>query len=314
MDFTDFQTGKDDIGRRLDKVIRIILPEAQLSNIYQSLRKGLIKINGKKSKPEYRICEGDVLSVADILLDGCQKRENPVADSDKIKNLIVFENPDLLILNKPAGINVHKAKKDEESLTELVEAYYKNTRSAESVSFKPGPLHRLDKMTSGLVCFSMSLQGAKWFSEQMQSHNIKKTYTATVEGTVTEQQTWKDYILKEDEGGDDFHTVKVIEGNSGKVTADAKDCITTIIPVEQFTKDGKAYTRCEFLIETGRQHQIRAQSAFHGHPLAGDTAYGAKAGGLGFDLCAKCIKFPTNDFGVPEQIGVPELVEGPNVL
>ena len=68
MDFTDFKTGKDDIGRRLDKVIKIFLPSIPLSNLYQSLRKNLIKINGKKQKPEYKIAADDILSIADVLL------------------------------------------------------------------------------------------------------------------------------------------------------------------------------------------------------------------------------------------------------
>ena len=308
MDFTDFNTGKDDEGRRLDKVIRIIIPQIALSNIYQSVRKGLIKVNGKKSKPEYKICSGDILSVADILLKGCGASGNSGAETSvnaapkpprtdfayKIENLIVYESPDLLVLNKPSGINVHKAKKDDISLDELVLDYYSRTHNKTSVSFKPGPLHRLDKMTSGLVCFSMSLQGAKWFSEQMHNHKIKKTYSATVEGTVTERQTWKDYILKEDEEGNDFHTVKVIPGQSPDVPAEAKECITTIIPVEQFTKNGNSYTKVHFLIETGRQHQIRAQSSFHKHPLAGDTAYSASLKDLPFDLCAFRLEFEDN--------------------
>ena len=305
MDFTDFHTGKDDQGRRLDKVIRIIVPQAQLSNIYQIIRKGLVKVNGKKSKPEYRIAEDDVISVADILLENGQKAENsenPQTDYEQIQKLIVFENENLLVLNKPQGINVQKAKKDEISLTELVEAYYKSSRSGQSLSFKPGPLHRLDKMTSGLVCFSMSLEGARWFSSQMQEHKIKKIYRATVEGKVDRQETWKDYILKEDESGDDFHTVKVLAEASSPLPPDAKDCITTIIPLESFTKSGQTYTKCEFQIETGRQHQIRAQSAFHSHPLANDLAYGAKPSTQQFDLSAIQILFPPNELKIPESI------------
>ena len=294
MVFTDFHTGKDDQGRRLDKVIRIFIPDLPLSNIYQVIRKGLVKVNGKKSRPEYRIQENDVICVAQVLLGQEPQAREVVDGACKIENLIVYESPDLLVLNKPAGINVHKAVKDEVSLTDMVQDYYTKTRSKDSLSFKPGPLHRLDKMTSGLVCFSMSLQGAKWFSELMQAHKITKTYSATVQGNVTKSQKWQDYILKEDESGNDFHTVKVINGASKDVPAEAKDCITTIIPLESFTKNGKLYTKVNFLIETGRQHQIRAQSAFHGYPLVGDTAYGASPGPLPFDLCAFKLVFADN--------------------
>ena len=291
MDFTDFNTGKDDIGRRLDKVIRIFIPDLPLSNIYKAMRKGLVKINGKKSKPEYKITEGDILSIADVLLNKEEKQSFLKTGLYKIEELIVYENENILILNKPSGINVHKAAKDEISLADLVSDYYDRTHKNQSISFKPGPLHRLDKMTCGLVCFSMSLEGAKWFNEQMQAHKIKKTYSATVEGTVTKNQKWSDYIIKEDETGNEFHTVKVIAGNTEQLPQDAKNCITTIIPVKSFEINGKPYTKVHFEIETGRQHQIRAQSAFHGYPLVSDTAYGAAKGPLPFDLCAFKLEF-----------------------
>ena len=305
MDFTDFPTGADDEGRRLDKVIRIFIPDLPLSNIYQSMRKGLIKVNDKKSKPEYRINAGDVIKIADVLLKNSTETEPmPVGASCKIKieDLIVFENPHILILNKPAGINVQKATKSDTSLVDFVKQYYEKTREKHSISFNPGALHRIDKQTSGLICFSMSLEGARWFTEQMKEHNIKKTYTATVEGTVTQSQTWKDYILKEDESGSDFHMVKVIDGNTSSVPPEAKESITKIIPIESFTKDGNTFTKCEFQIETGRQHQIRAQSAFHGHPLAGDLVYGAKVPNMKFDLFNKSLSFPANDLGIPKSV------------
>lgn len=311
MDFTDFTTGKDDIGRRLDKLVKIFVPHLPLSNIYQSIRKGLIKVNGKASKNDYRIKEGDLLSLASFLLEkGVQtseeKKSAPTSSSPyKIRNLIVFENEHILILNKPAGINVHKATKKEISLTELVEDYYKNTRKNQSLSFNPGPLHRLDKMTRGLVCFSMSLEAAKWFNQELQAHQIKKTYCASLQGLVQESQTWHDYIFKEEESGDDFHTVKVIPGNEKELPLQAKNCITRIIPLETFEKEGKTYTKAQFLIETGRQHQIRAQSAFHGYPLAGDTAYGAEKGPQPFDLTAIKLEFPPNPLGLPAQINLP---------
>ena len=302
MDFTDFNTGKDDIGRRLDKLIRIFIPDLPLSNIYQAMRKGLVKINGKKSKPEYRISQGDIISIADVLLKNEEKSSLPDSDLHKIEKLIIFENEHILILNKPAGINVQKAKKDEISLADLVTQYYENTRNKDSISFRPGPLHRIDKQTSGLICFSMSLEGARWFTQAMKEHKIKKIYSATVEGRVKESQTWKDYIFKESEEGQDFHTVKVISGNTKDVPDDAKECITTIIPLESFTKNGFEYTKCNFNIETGRQHQIRAQSAFHGHPLAGDTAYGAKTSEIKFDLCNIKMEFGENSLNIPKEI------------
>ena len=109
---------------------------------------------------------------------------------------------------------------------------------------------------------------------------------------------------KEEEKGDDFHTVKVFDGNETALPDAAKECITKIIPLESFTKDGFNYTKCDFQIETGRQHQIRAQSSFHGHPLAGDTVYGAESTTFKFDLCDKCLTFPANNLGIPQNITI----------
>ena len=307
MDFTDFRTGKDDCGRRLDKVIRIFIPDQSLSNIYQAMRKGLIKVNSKRCKPDYKIADGDLLSIADILI---KKEPAPLQKTQvqsgiyKIRDLIVFENAHILILNKPRGINVHKAFKDDMALADLVQDYYLATRQNQSLSFKPGPLHRLDKMTGGLICFSMTLEGARWFSQELEKGQIKKTYSATIEGLLNQKESWQDYILKENEDGDDFHTVKVISGSQKSIPDQAKICITHIIPRESLELEGKTYTRASFLIETGRQHQIRAQSAFHGHPLAGDTAYGAAAGPLDFDLCAVKLEFPQNDLAIPLEINL----------
>ena len=304
MVFTDFKTGKDDTGRRLDKVIRIFIPSATLPNIYKSLRKGLIKVNGAKSSPDYRICEGDVIQIADFIV------KDAASDGDTTANVrapaqmldkswIIFENEHILILNKPAGINVHSAKKGEISLQELVTAYYNATRTNDSLSFKPGPLHRIDKYTQGLVCFSMSTAGAQWFSSNMKSHNIKKTYEAIVQGKVEKEEIWKDKIEKLEETGQSFHTMQIKADESGL------ECITKITPLGVFSSEGHTLTRVLFDIETGRQHQIRSQSAFHGHPLFGDTAYGGvkTVGNKGlFYLQAKQIIFPKNELKIPEKI------------
>ena len=319
MDFTDFKTGADDTGRRLDKVIRIFVPTATLPNIYKSLRKGFIKVNGAKAKPDYRINDGDIITIADFLIkesqsqgqDECKGlcRSDPGVQNILDKNLIVFENEHILILNKPAGINVHSAAKNEISLQDLVVNYYKSTRTNDSLSFKPGPLHRIDKYTQGLVCFSMSTMGAQWFGKNMTEHKIKKLYEGVVEGTVSEKQVWIDKIEKLEEKGDGFHTVKVFDLDNEETAKGCRECKTTIIPIETFKKDNFELTRAQFDIETGRQHQIRAQSAYHGYPLYGDSAYGGHKNkdnktdhAAGFYLTAKKIEFPPNDLGIPQTI------------
>ena len=306
MDFAEFITGKDDVNRRLDKVIRIFIPSLPLSSIYKALRKGLIKVNNSKCKEDYRIKTNDVIQVANFLVKQeavTQKKEKPQVELDS--SLIIFENEHFLILNKPAGINVHGTGKNEASLEQLVQDYYNKTRKNDSLSFRPGPLHRIDKYTQGLVCFSMSTAGAQWFSKNLTEHNIKKTYVALVEGIVKKQERWTDKIQKSQEktGRDAFHTMQI--HNEDPINGDSKECITNVIPINTVKKGEIELTYVNFLIETGRQHQIRAQSAWHGHPLYGDTAYGGHKtldNKGNFYLVAQSLEFPPNELGLPQKI------------
>ena len=156
MDFSDFKTGKDDEGRRLDKVVRIFISDTALSAIYKSLRKGLIKVNGNKAAPDYRIQKDDVITIANLLLkDSCQKQSEAVEQADKIiEKLRVFENEHLLILNKPTGMKVQGSRKDDISLQRIVEAYYKANFSNDS--------HIVSRPSSvSLKCLTPSASGLK---------------------------------------------------------------------------------------------------------------------------------------------------------
>ena len=323
MEFTEFTCAKDDDGKRLDKIIRHIIDQSALTLIYKSIRKGLVKLNGKNCRPESRISQGDVLSIAAFLLENNSdttntqdKNENLEQINNRINKIRVFENEHILILNKESGINVHSSTKDDVSLQTLVEQYYKLNFTNESLTFVPGPLHRIDRFTSGIVCFAKSTECARWFTTAMKNHQIKKQYAAIVQGDAINNApftTWKDYLIKpqENENSDSFHTVKVYDSNDKSRPQDSKLCITTIIPQKSLVYENSPATLCYFDIETGRQHQIRAQSAFHGYPLLGDTAYGAKRikeNNGHFYLCAYKLELPQNNFGIPQNItiGLPD--------
>ncbi|MBR6341747.1 MAG: RluA family pseudouridine synthase [Treponema sp.] len=313
MDFRDFKTGPNDINRRLDKVIRIFIPDTPLAAIYKSLRKGLIKVNSNKVKQDYKIKEGDLIQIAAFLLEEKAVEENqnkkPAAlQSSASLSLnpawIVFENEHILIINKPAGISVHSAAPGQISLQALVQAYYNSSRKNTSLSFKPGPLHRIDKYTRGLVCFSMSIKGAQWFSQNLREHKIKKTYQAILQGLISSQEKWQDRIEETDKNGPQFHTVKV-KALDAAGTESGKECITNVYPVKSYKKGDFDLTLANIEIQTGRHHQIRAQAAFHGHPLYGDTAYGGHKNPdkeTPFYLVAWKIAFPKNELGLPPEI------------
>lgn len=299
MDFTDFSAGPNDNDRRLDRILRNFLPDLPLSEIYGLIRKGLIKVNHKKAKQNDRVSEGDVISIASFLLGGknAEQPEKSVNGPD-IEKLIVFRNEHILLLNKPYDIKVHG---DKDSLDEYVKIYYRKHTRDNSLSFNPGPLHRLDRKTTGLLAFSFSLEGARWFSENIQTHTIKKIYRGIVQGNLREQEFWEDFISK-NEGDADFHTVKVSE-------TDGKRAKTTVTPLKHGNHNGKDITECAFLIETGRTHQIRSQCQAHGYPLIGDTAYGGiKLSGSkrDFFLHAEKLVFPKDN-----PLGLPEVIECP---
>ncbi len=301
MDFKDFIAGKEDDGRRLDKVIRVIIPGQNLSNLYKSLRKGLIKINGKKAEPSYKICINDKISVAVVLLQDEEKSEVQ-NDFSFLLKLIVFENEHFLILNKPAGMLVQKSKKDEPALDDYVKAYLLSQGTEKGLSFKSGPLHRIDKNTCGLVCFSKSLEGAKWFSRELKNNNIKKEYLAVVQGKLPKSMKWTDYISKNENNGG-FQTVKVQSAPAN----DAKIAISKITPVKTEEYKGLPITFAKVEIKTGRHHQIRAQAAFHGYPLFGDTAYGGTKSDFNdgnYYLCACKLEFPQNELGLPQTLSL----------
>jgi len=264
-------TGENDDGRRLDRLLRKALPDYSLPLIHRLIRQKKVLINGKPGKPDDRPAGGakiTILSLKDKPSDNFSS-DRPKAENHNKKRLyapdasdqlqILWEGDGLLAVNKPAGIAVHGP----DSLETAVRSYLKN-KLPPSLSFKPGPLHRLDKPSSGIVVFSAGLEGARFFCALMKEHKIKKTYTAIVEGSIKKDMLWQNELVRDKEKKKTF----VSEENP-----DSKSAVTKIIPLA--AKNGYSLIKAE--IVTGRTHQIRAQAAFHGHPLAGDVKYGGKA-------------------------------------
>ncbi len=319
MEFKEFTAGTDDNDRRLDRVIRKIAEKENLSGLYKAIRKGLVRVNGKKTEVSGHIFEGDKIKIPEFLLqtkdeDKTSLNNNAQPEKQKINASldVVFQNEDLLVIDKPYDIPVHSAANSLEK--SVVEFYSNNFPQKKSISFTPGPLHRLDRKTTGLLAFSMSLNGARWFSENIADHSIRKIYTAIVQEKLSGTQEWTDFISKEYSKGNAFQTVKVsaksretetTENPSG--TEKSLLAKTKIIPVRYFEYKKVPCTLVEIEIQTGRTHQIRSQAAFHGFPLLGDTAYGGTEiyAEQDFFLHAKTLIFPENRLpGIPEKLEV----------
>jgi 23S rRNA pseudouridine955/2504/2580 synthase len=281
MDFTRLTAGPDDADRRLDVVLRRILPpEVGLSRIYKALRCGLIKVDGKSAAPATRLQSGNELSVASILVPGTKIHVQRLSGTFSV----IFENDHLCVLNKPAGVS-SQAKELRDFL-----ASREDRNRAPSLAFTGAPLHRLDRETTGVLVCSRSIEGARWFSAALKGHLIGKTYLGIAEGHLNAAARWED----------------ALESVDGGKSGGAKIAVTTAAPLSHGTFQGKAVTLVSFAISTGRRHQIRAQCQIHGAPLLGDTAYGGSRYHVHFFLHALCVTFPPDN-----PLSLPETVEAP---
>jgi 23S rRNA pseudouridine955/2504/2580 synthase len=268
----------DDDGRRLDRILRKALPNYSLSLIHRLLRQKRILVDGNSAQGSQRVRSGQIITVPPDALPRPPPFTLPPSHLSPLP--IVYESPSILILNKPRGLAVHGP----DSLDTLVQAYLAG-KTAPSISFRPGPLHRLDKPSSGLIVFSKSLAGARFFSGLMQEGKIKKQYLAIAEGLIEKKEVWDDELerdrtLKKTFAG--AHGGRIKSGENGP-----KRALTAVTPLARYG----GYTFILAEISTGRTHQIRAQAAFHGHPLSGDKKYGGLPESAGFFLHARKLEF-----------------------
>jgi 23S rRNA pseudouridine955/2504/2580 synthase len=262
-------TGDNDKGRRLDRILRKALPEHPLPLLHRLLRQGRVLVNGKRAKANDRLDSGVKISIPSL--------EDAVKPAIAVKPLpcpeILFQDSLFLAVNKPVGISVHGSN----SLETMVRSFLAD-KLPPSLSFKSGPMHRLDKPSSGIVVFSASIEGARLFSSLLKEQKVRKTYLAIVEGNIEKEEIWEDILIRDKNKKKTFV--------SEKKTDNGKTAVTKVKPLS--TKGG--YTLVIAEIATGRTHQIRAQAAEHGHVLLEDKKYGSNFKG-GFFLHAWKMEF-----------------------
>ena len=285
----DFLPGRDDVGRRLDRVVRRLLPSAPLSRIFQAIRTGEIQVGGRVAAGAYRVREGDVIRVrAELAEESAVQAIRPPTDAppDWLLSAILLENEHLLVLNKPRGLLVH----GEGSVEQAVRAYLA-PRLPASLSFVPGPLHRLDRNTSGLLAFGKSLSGARLFSELLRQGAIGKLYLGLLEGALAERAEWEDTLIRTSRDA------------STRQSAGGANARTTAVPLLR----GGRLTLAAIQIATGFTHQIRAQAQIHGYPLAGDRKYGGSPRPGGYLLHAWILELPAHN----DLLGFTRIVAAP---
>lgn len=264
----EFLITKENANQRADKFIKKYLNEAPLSFIYKTFRKKDIKVNNKWIKENYILKEGDVLKV--YISDEKIAEFNKPIDISEIKtkaNLdIVYEDENILIVNKRKGILIHgdiNEKRRTLSNEVLTYLYQKGEFKNDGKSFIPSPVHRLDRNTSGLVIFAKNLYSSQAMLELLKDHeNILKTYLVLSFNKVKEEEGMIDLpLIKNEKNG----FVKV-----GSIDSGAKSAKTLFKVIDE----NESYTLFKASLITGRTHQLRVHFASICCPIVGDEKYG----------------------------------------
>ncbi|MEE0037870.1 MAG: RluA family pseudouridine synthase [Lachnospiraceae bacterium] len=261
---------ENEAGQRLDKFLGKLLKEAPASFYYKMLRKKNIVLNGKKATGNEKLTAGD--SVKLFLSDETfekfagKRQTNDLATSvPNIALEIIYEDHDVLAINKPAGMLSQKAKKEDISANEYILQYLleSGTITSESLhTFKPSVCNRLDRNTSGILVAGKTLNGLQQMSKAFRERSMDKYYLAIVAGHISKPRRIEGFLKKD--GVNNQVTILSEPSN------DAKPIITEYRPLKLVGQ----VTLLEVHLITGRSHQIRAHLASIGHPVIGDTKYG----------------------------------------
>lgn len=240
---------------RLDRFLRKKYENISLTEIFKGIRTGKVKVNGKKSKENYRLQLEDIVKV--FFNGGETKEEKPVSienkEIEKIKKSIVYEDEKVLIFNKKNNMVMHKGSGYEYGISEMIKSYLKN----ENFNF----VNRIDKATSGLIIGAKSLVVARELAEDIRNRDIEKKYYILVNGRVREKEFKIKSWLKKVED----KVIEVEEFQEG-----AKESTSSFKVVEY----GKNCTLLEGTLGSGRTHQLRVQLANRGNYIIGDNKYG----------------------------------------
>ncbi len=256
---TELTAGPDDQGRRLDRVLRRVLPGVPLSALHRAFRKRRIRINGRRARPEHRLSPGETITLPPgLAAEAVVPVSGNTRDAQRLE--ILLEGPELIAVNKPAGISTHGPA----SLQQLVAQYFSD-RSNRSLAFRPAPLHRLDRDTSGVVLCAATIEGAQRFSELLRARRVSKWYLALLDGVVAEAAQWADTLER------DTRTGRVQRAGFGR----GQEATAEVTPL--LLNREHRLTLAAVRLVTGRRHQIRAQAALRGVALLGDARYNPRA-------------------------------------
>ena len=244
----------NEAGKRIDAYISTVEEKISRTAVQRLIEEEIITVNSKKTKASYKVQENDIIEI------GENKPKEIELKAEDIPIEIIYEDEDIIVVNKPKGLVVHPAIGNPDgTLVNAIMAICKDSLSGIGGEIRPGIVHRLDKDTSGILIIAKNDAAHINLSEQIKNHEVEKTYIALVRG-----------IVKENEA-----TINMPIGRSTKdrkkmaVNKNGKNAITHFRVLNRYEK----YTLLEIKIETGRTHQIRVHLSHIGYPVVGDYTY-----------------------------------------
>lgn len=251
----EWEAGPEHAGARLDKHIADELDEVSRSQVQLWLKDGHVRVNGAAAKANYKLAGGERVTIV------LPEPEDGDVLPEAIPLDVVYEDADVIVVNKPRGMVVHPAPGHASGT--LVNALMHHCRDLSGINgvLRPGIVHRIDKDTSGLVMAAKHDAAHHALAEQLKDHTVTRRYTAIVHGQLEHNQGTIDAPIGRD--AKDRKLYAVTQKNS-------KHAVTHFAVVERLPE----HTVLELQLETGRTHQIRVHMKYIGHPIVGDPMYG----------------------------------------
>ncbi|MDA8561811.1 RluA family pseudouridine synthase [Gammaproteobacteria bacterium] len=255
--FVQFLTITEEVaGKRIDNYLINLLKGVPKTHIYKILRKGEVRVNKKRIKQTYRLAIDDLVRIPPLNLD---EKGLPASPSKNLVSFlasrILFEDENLIVINKPSGLSVHGGSGAKHGLIEILRSMYPKLKQLELV-------HRLDKPTSGCLLVAKKVSVLNELHDLFRKGLVTKIYQALTRGHWKKEALRVEALLKkcEAKGGERFV----------RVSDDGKQSLTIFNPLKKY----KYCTFMEVMLKTGRTHQIRVHAQFMGHNVAGDEKYG----------------------------------------